>query len=83
MPASDPNNVEESWSHGTYRVGLQYFPQDGGMLFGSVATGQKMGGMYEMADFCNNGCLELLEYGPEQVETYEIGYKTRLFDDKL
>jgi iron complex outermembrane receptor protein len=83
MPASDPNTVAQSWSSGTYRVGLQYFPRDGAMLFGSVATGHKMGGMYEMADFCNNGCLQLLEYGPEEVKTYELGYKTRLLDGKL
>ena len=83
MPPSEPNNVAESWSHGTYRAGLQFFPHEGAMLFGSVATGQKMGGMYEMADFCNNGCLELLEYGPEQVKTYELGYKAKVLDGKL
>jgi iron complex outermembrane recepter protein len=75
MPASEPNNVEKEWSQGTYRVGAQYFANDDHMLFGSVATGHKMGGMYEMADFCNNGCMELLAYDPEQVTTYELGWK--------
>jgi hypothetical protein len=45
---------------GHYRVGAQYFANEDQMLFTSVATGHKMGGMYEMADFCNHGCLELL-----------------------
>ena len=73
MPASNPNNVEKNWSEGTYRLGAQYFADDDQMLFASVATGFKMGGMYEMFDTCNNGCLELLAYDPEKVTTYELG----------
>ena len=65
MPASDPNNVTESGVGGTYRVGLQYFPEEDHMWFASFATGYKMGGMYEMVDVCNFGCLELLAYDPE------------------
>jgi len=83
MPASDPNNVEKSWSSGTYRIGAQYFASDDSMLFGSVATGHKMGGMYEMFDFCNNGCLQLLEYGPEKVTTYELGYKVKALEGRM
>ena len=83
MPASDPNFVEKSWSQGTYRFGAQYFANDDHMLFGSVATGHKMGGMYEMTDACNNGCLELLSYDPEKVTTYEIGWKGTLLDGRV
>jgi iron complex outermembrane receptor protein len=83
MPASDPNNAEMNWSQGTYRLGAQYFADDDQMLFASVATGFKMGGMYEMFDTCNNGCLELLSYGPEKVTTYELGYKATLFEGRL
>jgi len=78
MPAGEPNNVKKDWSQGTYRVGAQYFANDDQMLFTSVATGHKMGGMYEMADFCNHGCLELLAYDPEEVTTYELGWKATL-----
>ena len=67
MPGGEPNNVEKKWSQGTYRIGAQYFANDDHMLFASVATGHKMGGMYEMTDTCNNGCMMLLTYEPEQV----------------
>jgi iron complex outermembrane receptor protein len=83
MPGGNPNNVKQSWSQGTYRLGAQYFAADQQMLFASVATGYKMGGMYEMFDTCNNGCLALLSYDPENVTTYELGYKATLLDGRL
>ena len=83
MPASEPNNVTKNWSQGIYRLGGQYFATDQQMWFASVATGYKMGGMYEMFDFCNNGCLQLLSYNPEKVTTYELGYKATLLDSRL
>lgn len=83
MPASDPNHVEADWEEDTYRLGAQYFIDDDNMLFASWATGYKMGGMYEMADTCANGCLELLTYEPEHVQTYELGYKGTLFDERV
>ena len=36
-----------------------------------------------MFDFCNNGCLQLLEYGPEKVTTYELGYKTKALAGRM
>ncbi len=83
MPASDPNFVDQSWSKTTWRLGAQYFASDDAMVFASVATGYKMGGMYEMADTCANGCLELLQYNPENVTTYELGYKGTLMDGRF
>lgn len=83
MPGGNPNTVEQSWSQGTFRLGAQYFANDEQMWFASVATGHKMGGMYEMFDSCNNGCLELLSYDPEMVTTYELGYKATLLDGRL
>ena len=83
MPGGAPNNVEKSWSQGTYRVGAQYFANDDHMLFASLATGHKMGGMYEMFDTCNNGCLELLSYDPEEVKTYELGWKGTILDGRV
>ena len=80
MPGSDPNNVRKSWSQGTYRVGAQYFANDNHMMFASLATGHKMGGMYEMVDSCNHGCPLLLSYNPEKVTTYEIGWKGTMLD---
>jgi iron complex outermembrane recepter protein len=83
MPGGEPNNVTKNWSQGTYRVGAQYFANDDHMLFASVATGHKMGGMYEMTDTCNNGCMMLLSYDPEKVTTYELGWKGTMLDGRL
>ena len=83
MPPSDPNTVQMKWSQGTYRAGLQFFAAENRMLFASLATGYKMGGMYEKFDFCNFGCLELLTYDPEHVKTYELGYKATLLEGRL
>lgn len=83
LPASDPNHVQAEWKEGTYRLGSQYFIDDDQMMFASVATGYKMGGMYETFDVCNNGCIELLQYDPEYVKTFEIGYKGTLFEERV
>ncbi|EJL31199.1 outer membrane receptor protein [Caulobacter sp. AP07] len=82
MPGGEPNNVAMKWKQGTYRLGAQYYPDDNTMWFASVATGYKMGGMYEMFDFCNNGCMNLLTYDPETVKTYELGYKATLLEGR-
>lgn len=83
MPGGEPNNVKKDWSQGTYRIGAQYYPNDDQMLFASVATGHKMGGMYEMTDTCANGCMALLSYDPEKVTTYELGWKATFLDGNL
>src|SRR6185295_5348977 len=83
MPPSDPNTVTDKWSDGTYRVGLQYYPEEDHMWFASFATGYKMGGMYEMVDACNFGCMELLAYDPEYVKNWELGYKAKLLEGRL
>ena len=42
-----------------------------------------MGGFYEDADACNNGCNILLTFKPKYVNTYEVGYKGTLLDQRL
>ncbi|ATQ43845.1 outer membrane receptor protein [Caulobacter mirabilis] len=83
LPATAPNHSKMEWSQGTYRLGAQWFPNDDHMMFASVATGHKMGGMYEMTDTCANGCMKLLTYQPEKVTTYELGYKGTLLDGRF
>ena len=82
-PLSYITNSDKRWNQGTYRLGLEYNPSSKDMFYASIATGYKMGGMYEAADFCNNGCIHILEYAPEHVTNYETGYKGKLFDNKL
>lgn len=82
-PLTYITDADKSWNQGTYRLGVEYNPSSRHMFYGSIATGYKMGGMYEAADFCNNGCIQILEYGPEHVTNYEAGYKGKLFDNRL
>ncbi|WP_235074174.1 TonB-dependent receptor [Asticcacaulis sp. AC466] len=83
LPLFDVTDSDMKWNVGTYRLGLQYNPSANHMFYGAIASGYKMGGMYETADFCNNGCIQLLTYRPEHVTNYEVGYKGKLFDNRL
>ncbi len=79
----NPTHDTKKWSSGTFRLGAQYYANDATMLYASVSTGYKMGGFFEQADVCNHGCYEPLVYNPEFVTSYELGYKGKLFNNKL
>ena len=66
-----PNNGRQSDRKLTYRVGLNDHLAQGGMLFGSIATGYKAGGFNDF----NPATLTASPYGPESLTAYEIGYK--------
>ncbi len=80
---SDATHTTKSWRNGSYRVGIQYYPDNDGMIYGSVSSGYKMGGFYELNDVCNNGCFSPLAYDPEYVTAFELGLKRKMFDNKL
>ncbi|MGH8315254.1 MAG: TonB-dependent receptor, partial [Steroidobacterales bacterium] len=82
-PLTYITDADRKWSQGTYRLGAKYDFSRDRMVYAAIATGYKMGGLYEAADFCNNGCLQILEYGPEHVTNFEVGYKAKLFDGRL
>jgi iron complex outermembrane receptor protein len=84
LPAvGPPSNERRQWRNGSLHLGAQYYADAATMLYASVSTGYKMGGFYEQFDTCNHGCLELLQYDPEKVISYEVGYKGKLFDNHL
>ena len=66
-----PNNGHQSDRKLTYRVGLNDHLVQGGMLYGSIATGYKAGGFNDF----NPVTLTASPYGPESLTAYEIGYK--------
>ena len=78
-----PSNRTKSWSQGIYKFGMQYHLDEDRMIYVSYSTGYKMGGFYEDYDTCNNGCFQHQEYNPEYVNSYELGYKAKLFDNRL
>ncbi|MEM9622257.1 MAG: TonB-dependent receptor [Pseudomonadota bacterium] len=61
------------------RVLLEYDMEDGGLLYAGVSRGYNAGG------FNVDGTLpvDLIEYDDETLLNYELGYKTRLLDQRL
>jgi iron complex outermembrane receptor protein len=71
---------EDSWDEFTWRAALQWSPADAMMLYASASTGFRSG-----AYAIGQGDPELLDQavGPESVESYEVGLKSRWFDDRV
>jgi iron complex outermembrane recepter protein len=66
-----PNNGSESDSKVTYRGNITYHFTPTQMVYATVASGFKGGGFN---DFCGTGPCP---YGPEELVSYELGYKGR------
>ncbi|GMG87963.1 TonB-dependent receptor [Biformimicrobium ophioploci] len=84
------NDVFEKWAATTWRVGLDYDISDDTMVYGYVANGYKGGGIGDVLFMESTITPENptgdrfdTSYDPETVTTYEMGIKTRLFDDRL
>jgi iron complex outermembrane receptor protein len=81
------NLAADEWSKTTWKLGVDYFLGELGMVYATVATGYKAGGF-------NDGCVagegigctqpaELLYYDPEELTSIEAGFKFSLLDDTL
>ena len=64
----------------SYRVALEFRPNDDWLTYGSVTTGFKSGGFFGDFTFDNS---ELEPFDSEQVTAYEIGAKATLADGKV
>jgi iron complex outermembrane receptor protein len=62
-----------------YRVALDYHFTDDFMAYGQVATGYKGGGVNPRPFFI----VQIETFEPEEMETYEVGFKSTLFDDRM
>lgn len=65
---------QTSWGEDTYQAVVEYFPFEKTMLYANVSTGFKAGGY-------NAGALTPA-FDPENVTSYELGLKSRFFDDR-
>ncbi len=72
---SDPQG--DNWDRLTGRFVVEYRPTDSLMLYGSAAKGYKSGG-----SLGSNPARDNI-YDPEDIWAYEIGAKTRWFEDRL
>lgn len=68
-------NQSADWSKVTWRTALDYSLSERTLLYASVSSGYKAGGF-------NRGASQAI-YNPETVISYELGTKTRAFDDRL
>lgn len=81
-PESSGNDNKGSWSHSDWRVGVDFDLTDRTMLYAYIASGFKAGGIGDVFRETNPRTGELIEvqtsFEPEEVTTYEFGFKTSL-----
>lgn len=70
----------DSWENVSPRLSVEYQASEGAFLYASVAEGYKSGSFNGRP---LTGSLAPTAYGPEQVTTYELGWKLDLFDRRL
>lgn len=68
--------VDDSWTAWTPRFVADYRLSDSSFAYLSIARGFKAGGI-------NTGSLQSAAYDPEYVWNYELGLKSRFFEDRL
>ncbi len=73
---ADALTIEDEWDNVTYRVNLDYEPNDDTLIYGSITTGYRSGGF-------NLGLRQLDPYDEEEVTAYEVGIKTQVYDNQL
>ncbi len=79
VPGTD-NTHQADWSKGTWRVGFDWIASEAMYVYGYVATGYKAGGFGDNIDTCECGNFTTFDYEPEEVTTYELGFKSQLAD---
>jgi iron complex outermembrane receptor protein len=70
----------DNWDDLSYKVALQYFPNDDVMIYGSITTGYKSGGFAGSQGVASSASIPV---DPETAINYELGFKGDLFDNTL
>lgn len=70
---------KESWNRLGYKVGMDYRPLDELMFYGYYARGFKSGGFTGRIAIAQ----DIGPFDPEEVDTFELGLKSDLFDRRL
>ena len=63
----------------TWKAGLEYDLTPRSLLYGSVSTGFKSGGVSEVPDFPGSNQI----YAPETITAYQFGNKNRFWSDRI
>ena len=72
-----PGNGSVRQKKPTWHVGLDWTPTPQNMVYAKYDTGYKSGG------FNSNGSAPSVDYGPENLDAFEVGTKNRFFGNKL
>ncbi|MEP4147517.1 MAG: TonB-dependent receptor [Halioglobus sp.] len=79
LPEGPDQNFKEDWNEFSPRVALQYSLGDDAMVFGSFSSGFKSGGFFARTQYIDG----LQAYDPEYVDTWELGFKSELWDNRM
>ncbi len=74
-------NLDKTWNKLSPKVGITYRLNDDAILFGSYSEGFHSGGFFGV----NQNTRDFIrdQYEPEEIESWEIGYKAMLMDRRL
>jgi iron complex outermembrane receptor protein len=71
---------KDSWSQPTWRLAVDHLFGEQHFLYAAIATGYRSGG-FNLLKATSNPAVEVVD--PEQLLSYELGYKGRLWQDRL
>jgi iron complex outermembrane receptor protein len=73
-------NQADNWDKWTWRLGVDHFLEQNHFLYGYIATGYRSGG-FNFQKPTSSPLVDVVK--PEEILTYEIGYKGTLLDNRL
>ena len=83
-PTTDPTTVyrkdSKDWDKPTWRIGIDHILSDDHFLYGVISSGYRSGG-YNLLAPTTTTALDTVD--PEELISYEIGYKATLLDQRL
>ncbi len=79
VPVLPGNNASDDWSEPSWQVGVDYRPNEDVMFYVSASHGFKSGGFNGRPT--TEGAVD--SYDPEELDSYEIGFKSELWDNRL
>ena len=72
-------NRNDDWNAVSPKIAIDYQITDSSLLYASISRGFRSGGVNGRASSPN----EVNSYDPEYVTSYEVGFKSQIFDDRL
>lgn len=81
VPPTFDQSDSASWTKPSYRVGVNFKPAEGTLIYASYNRGYRSG-EYDVG-FITNAAQIATPVNPEYVDSYETGLKTSAFDNRL